>query len=35
MSRGDKETEEVVATEGHGETLPEQSPPAVQYFLRC
>lgn len=34
MSRGDKETEEVAATEGHSETPPEQSRPAVQYFRR-
>lgn len=33
MSRGDKETEEVATTEGHNGTYPEQSQPAVQYFL--
>lgn len=35
MSRGDKETEEVATTEGHDGTYPEQSQPAVQYFLHC
>lgn len=33
MSRGDKETEEVATTEGPNGTYPEQSQPAVQYFL--
>lgn len=33
MSRGDKEKEEVATTEGHNGTYPEQSQPAVQYFL--
>ena len=34
MSRGDEGRKKAATTERHSETCPEQSQPAIQYFLR-